>query len=60
MIVELGHFALILAFAVALVQATLPLYGVQYHPESILTEFGLPLLKNWLQLAGIHPKALTD
>lgn len=27
MIVELGHFALILAFAVALVQASLPLYG---------------------------------
>ena len=27
MIVELGHFALILAFAVALVQSTLPLYG---------------------------------
>ena len=27
MIVELGHFALILAFAVALIQATLPLYG---------------------------------
>ena len=27
MIVEIGHFALILAFAVALVQATLPLYG---------------------------------
>jgi len=27
MIVELGHFALILAFAVALVQAVLPLYG---------------------------------
>ena len=27
MIVELGHFALILAFAVAMVQATLPLYG---------------------------------
>lgn len=27
MIVELGHFALILAFAVALLQATLPLYG---------------------------------
>ena len=27
MIVELGHFTLILAFAVALLQATLPLYG---------------------------------
>ena len=27
MIIELGHFSLILAFAVALIQATLPLYG---------------------------------
>lgn len=37
----------------ALAHPTLPLYGVQYHPESVLTEFGLLLLKNWLQLAGI-------
>ncbi|OKL54337.1 aminodeoxychorismate/anthranilate synthase component II [Bowdeniella nasicola] len=29
----------------------LPLYGVQFHPESILTEFGAELLKNWLNLA---------
>ncbi|MDT8855408.1 heme lyase CcmF/NrfE family subunit [Paracoccaceae bacterium Fryx2] len=29
MIVELGHFALVLAFAVALVQATVPLIGAQ-------------------------------
>jgi anthranilate synthase/aminodeoxychorismate synthase-like glutamine amidotransferase len=27
-----------------------PLYGVQFHPESIGTPQGLPLLKNWLQL----------
>jgi anthranilate synthase component 2 len=44
----------------ALAHPTLPLYGVQYHPESILTEFGLPLLKNWLRLAGIHPELLTN
>ncbi|MGD1840751.1 MAG: anthranilate synthase component II [Thermonemataceae bacterium] len=29
---------------------TLPIYGIQYHPEAVLTEFGLPLLSNWLQL----------
>lgn len=26
----------------------LPLYGVQFHPEAILTQHGIPLLKNWL------------
>jgi para-aminobenzoate synthetase component 2 len=27
---------------------TLPVEGVQFHPESILTEAGMALLKNWL------------
>lgn len=26
---------------------TLPIYGFQFHPEAILTEHGLQLLKNW-------------
>lgn len=29
---------------------TLPIHGVQFHPESILTEFGHEILENWLQL----------
>ena len=36
MIVELGHFALILAFAVALVQATLPLYGATRRDSRLM------------------------
>ena len=31
---------------------TLPLYGVQFHPESVLTEGGHRLLANWLQVCG--------
>jgi anthranilate/para-aminobenzoate synthase component II len=29
------------------------LYGLQFHPESVLTEFGHQLLKNFLDLAGL-------
>lgn len=28
----------------------LPIAGIQYHPEAILTEHGLKLLQNWLHL----------
>lgn len=28
----------------------LPIYGMQYHPEAILTEHGLELLRNWLDI----------
>ena len=32
--------------------ATLPLHGVQFHPESVLTEGGHRLFANWLAICG--------
>jgi len=26
-----------------------PIWGIQYHPEAILTEYGMPVLQNWLK-----------
>ncbi len=37
----------------ALRHRTLPLVGLQFHPESILTEYGYVLLANFLRLAGL-------
>jgi len=37
---------------------TLPLHGVQFHPESVLTEGGHRLLANWLTLTG-EPEAVA-
>lgn len=39
--------------------ATLPIHGVQFHPESIATEHGHAMLANFLRLAGIEAKALA-
>lgn len=34
----------------AIQHCTLPIYGLQFHPESIMTPNGLMLLHNWLKL----------
>ena len=39
--------------------ATLPIHGVQFHPESIATEHGHALLANFLRLAGVTVKELA-
>src|SRR3954451_633491 len=33
-----------------------PIWGVQFHPESISTEFGLKIAQNFFGLAGAHPR----
>ena len=30
-----------------------PIYGVQFHPESVLTEGGYSMIANWLTVAGL-------
>ncbi len=41
----------------ALEHVTLPLLGLQFHPESILTEYGLQILKNWVKMTKKHLKS---
>ena len=38
---------------------TLPIHGVQFHPESIATEHGHALLANFMRICGLTPKDLS-
>ena len=33
----------------------LPIHGVQFHPESIASQYGHKILENFLKIAGEHP-----
>jgi anthranilate synthase component 2 len=35
---------------------SLPVYALQFHPEAILTTYGLDMLRNWARLAGMAVK----
>ena len=48
----LGHQAIGQAFGGKVVRAPLPVHGVQFHPESIASEHGHLILKNFLELAA--------
>ncbi|HEY7720539.1 MAG TPA: aminodeoxychorismate/anthranilate synthase component II [Pedococcus sp.] len=50
-LVATGHTASGVIMAVR--HATLPLHGVQFHPESVLTQGGHRILANWLVLCGM-------
>ena len=38
---------------------SLPIHGVQFHPESIATEHGHAMLANFLRIAGLEPETLA-
>jgi anthranilate synthase component 2 len=39
---------------------SLPIHGVQFHPESIATEHGHAMLANFMRAAGMRVKELTE
>ena len=48
-VLPLAYTTGLLPELMALRHRTLPLYGVQFHPEALLTPHGLAILANWLR-----------
>jgi anthranilate synthase component 2 len=48
------------AVIMGLAHRSLPIHGVQFHPESIATEHGHALLANFLDLAGIAHRPAAE
>jgi len=44
----------------AVSHTSLPVVGVQFHPESVLTEHGYAMLANFLQMAGLASPAKVE
>lgn len=59
--IDLDTFAVTARTADGVVMAiehrSAPLYGVQFHPESVLTESGYLMLGNWLEVCGLSGAA---
>ena len=36
-----------------------PIFGLQFHPESVLSEFGLEMLEHFLRIAGVPRQAVS-
>ncbi|MFZ4635393.1 MAG: anthranilate synthase component II, partial [Saprospiraceae bacterium] len=41
----------------ALAHPELPLWGVQFHPESVLSKHGLAMMQNWVSFVQHQPAA---
>lgn len=38
----------------------LPIYGIQYHPEAALTDYGLKILSNWKAIVNRKKEAIVN